>query len=275
MDVNPAVFQHMDKLPAHEGLCAEILLHFRQQPGIIGAFVSGSGAAGKMDRHSDLDLGFICENREMREKIWRQRFHWRLPNWFHRMDADHIKPYFVIYLFEPDIHVDLCFYTREDLPSQAGGPFVLAWDQKALLRGWIRHVNEPYRTPPEWSAVVHEDERFWTWMHYQWSHTNRGEYYDSAMFMSDLRAIIEKWHARLNGSEIFRSRRIEERGDTSFIESMKATFPLPDCESLKNSYLAMIEIHNRQRAEIDKMVKPEWKTSTLAREKITRLVQEL
>lgn len=275
MDVNPQVFQHMEQLPQHEGLCAELLLHFRQMPGIIGAFVSGSGATGKMDRHSDLDLGFICENKEMREKIWRQRFNWKLPNWFHRMDADHIKNYFIIYLFEPDIHVDFCFYTREDLPTQAGGPFVLAWDQRALLRGWIRHVNEPFKTPPEWQHVVHDEERFWTWMHYLWTHTNRGEYYESAMFTADLRGIIEKWHARILGSEIFRPRRLEQRGETAFLQLMQPAFPTAERESLKKSFLAMIEIHNRQRLEIDRLVTPEWKTSPAARDKITKLVHEL
>src|SRR6478672_461017 len=144
MDVNPQVFQHMAQLPQHEALCAEILLYFRQQTGVIGAFIGGSGAIGGMDRFSDLDLGFVCENKEAKEKIWRQRFNWKLPAYFHRMDADHIKPYFMIYLFEPDIHVDFCFYTREDLPQSQGGPYVLAWDRKGLLGGWNRHANEPY-----------------------------------------------------------------------------------------------------------------------------------
>lgn len=275
MDVNPEVFQHLDRLPQHEGLCAELLLYFRQQTGIIGAFVSGSGATGGMDRFSDLDLGFICENKEAREKIWRQRFNWKLNGWFHRMDADHIKPYFVIYLFEPDIHVDLCFYTREDLPNQSGGPFVLAWDSKSLLRGWIRHVNEPYKTPPDWSAVTHEEERFWTWIHYSWSHTARGEYYDAARFIGEIRAILEKWHARLNGSEIFNSRRLEQRGGNAFVESMRDCFPAPDKDSLKRAYQALISIHNRQRFEVEALVRPEWKTLPSAREKITRLVNAM
>jgi hypothetical protein len=142
---------------------------------VIGGFLSGSDATGGMDSYSDLDLGFLCPMMEAKDNIWSQRFDWPLPPWFHRMDADHVKPYFIIYLFEPHIHVDLAFYTPDNLPPQAGGPFILGWDNESKLGQWIEKVNEPYRVKPDWSNVVHEEERFWTWTHYSWCHSGRGE----------------------------------------------------------------------------------------------------
>lgn len=277
MDINPRVFLNMAGLPGHEALCAEILLFFRQQPPVIGAFVSGSAATGGMDEYSDLDLGFICENKEAKEKVWRQRFNWKMPPFYHRMDADHIKSHFVIYLFEPNIHVDFSFYTREDLPHQSAGPIILAWDRKGLLGGWNRYVNEPYKTPPDWAGVVHEEERFWTWTHYCWMHTGRGEYYDAASFFPDIRGLLEKWHARLGGSELFRPRRIEMRtGERGFLDEMSFLFPTPTRESLKTAMGAAIAIADRNRVEIEKAVPGVcWKTTPAAREKITALVSAL
>ena len=43
--------------------------------------------------------------------------------------ADHIKPHFVIYIFEPAIRADISLYLDDELPPAAGGPFVLAWDE--------------------------------------------------------------------------------------------------------------------------------------------------
>jgi hypothetical protein len=93
----------------------------------------GRGASGGMDLHSDLDLGFLGKNHDAKEKIWKNRLKWPLPEWFHRMDADHVKPFFVIYLFEPYIHVDLAFYTMADLPPHAGGPYTIAFDKDDMV----------------------------------------------------------------------------------------------------------------------------------------------
>lgn len=273
--ISPGTYKHMSKLPDHRALCEKILKFFAEDDGIIGAFISGSGAAGSMDFHSDLDLGFLCRANSVKEKIWAQRFNWDLPIWFHRMDADHVKPYFIIYLFEPHIHVDLAFYTEENLPPRAGGPFTLAFDKEARLNQWITDVNQPIQNAPDWSNVVHEEERFWTWTHYSWCHTGRGEYYDDASTFHIMRGILQTWHARLKGSEKFDTRRLEQRGETEFIEKMKPCFPQPNKESMKAALLNLIEIHNQQRLRVDQLIKPQWTTTQAARDKITRLVSEI
>ena len=273
--LNAEVFKHMNSLDVHRKLCFLLLEYFRNSLEIDGAFISGSGAAGGMDRHSDLDLGFLCSSIGAKEKIWSQRFEWPLPAWFHRMDADHVKPYFIIYLFEPEIHVDLAFYTLEDLPSQAGGPFAIAFDKKSQLERWLSEVNKPQKKHADWSNVVHEEERFWTWIHYSWCHTGRGEYYDCASTFGMLRSVIEEWHARLNGAEKFDTRRLEQKGGSEFAKSMHRCFPVPERASLKAALVNLIEIHESQRARVEKIAQPIWKTSDAARDKIKKLISEL
>ncbi len=273
--MNSETFRHMNSLPEHRKLCSDILSFFKDQHGISGAFIGGSGASGGMDFQSDLDLGFLCSSDEAREKIWSKRFDWNLPPWFHRMDADHVKPYFIIYLFEPSIHVDLIFYTNEDLPPQAGGPFTLAFEQGAQLGSWISEVNKPFDKVVDWSNVVHEEERIWTWIHYAWCHIARGEYYDIASDFAFLRRIPHSWFARLNGADQFNARRLEARGEFQFIEKMKLCYPIPDRVSLKTALLNLIEIHNEQRDQINKLIFPPWTTKQAARDKITKLVSEI
>jgi hypothetical protein len=191
------------------------------------------------------------------------------------MDADHVKPYFIIYLFEPHIHVDLCFYTMKSLPTRAGGPFTIAFDLENHLEQWVEEMNQSSPSLPDWSNVVHEEERMWTWIHYAWGHVARGEYYDIASEFGFLRNIPQAWFARLKGSEEFSGRRLEQRGETEFIESMKLCFPGPTLPALRTTLLNLIEVHNTQRARVDLLLYPKWKTTPAAREKITRLVAEM
>lgn len=273
--LNPETFKYMNNLPDHRKLCSDILSYFKEHKGITGAFITGSGASGGMDVHSDLDLGFLCSSDEKREEIWLKRFDWILPSWFHRMDADHVKPYFVIYLFDPSIHVDLVFYTKENLPPQAGGPFTLAFEKEAQLGSWLSEVNKPLNMQVDWSNVVHEEERVWTWIHYAWCHIARGEYYDIASEFAFLRKIPHIWFARLNGADQFNSRRLEARGESLFIEKMTLCYPIPDRVSLKIALLNLIKVHNEQREQVNRIFFPNWKTTQAARDKITKLVSEL
>jgi hypothetical protein len=248
---------------------------FSEQKEISCGFISGSGAAGGMDFYSDLDLGFVCESEEAKEKIWSQRFAWKLPDWFHRMDADHVKLYFIIYLFEPHIHVDLCFYTMANLPPKAGGPYTIAFDPQSQLKSWSEEMNQPIPIKTDWSNVVHEEEQIWTWIHYAWCHAGRGEYYDIAGEFGLLRRVPHSWYARLKGAGTFNSRRLEQRGETDFIESMKLCYPMPSRSSMKAALLNLIAVHNEQRKQVDLLLAPKWKTTQTARDKIARLVEEM
>lgn len=273
--IAPEIFQHMKALPHHIQLCQELLQFFQNQSGITSAFLSGSGVTGGMDFYSDLDLGFVCESAEAKEEIWSQRFEWTLPPWFHRMDADHIKSYFIIYLFEPQVHVDLCFYTPADLPSPMGGPYAIAFDPTSQLKSWLQEANKFLLLQPNWSNVVHEEERVWTWIHYAWCHIGRGEYYNIAAEFAFLRDIPHSWFARLQGADRFNSRRLEQRGELQFIENMKLCYPMPNRPAMKTALLNLIAVHNAQRAQVDRLLAPQWNTTQKARDKITRLVEEL
>lgn len=265
----------MNHLPDHRKLLSELVAFFRSESEVRSGFISGSGVTGGMDLYSDLDLGFLCTNEEEKEKIWQKRLEWSVPAWFHRMDADHIKPDFIIYLFEPHIHVDICLYTPSNLPTQAGAPYAILFDDEKYLDKWIEDANRVDVPKVDWSNVVHEDERFWTWVHYSWGHTSRGEYYDDAVFFSYIRGVLENWQARLDGTPNFVSRRLEMKNKNPLIDKLCGCFPSPDKEGMKKALLLAIEIYNEQWKIINYLLAPKWTTTQNTKDKVTDLVKKI
>jgi len=242
-----------------------ILAHFR--PSAAGAWVSGSVARGGMDEESDVDVGVCFASAAERLAVWEKRLDWEIAPWFHRFDADHVKPFFVIYLFSPKVKADIPLYTFDDLPGPEGGPYVLAWDDTGRLHTWANAASSPDE-PVDWSTAIHEDERFWAWLVYSLQHIRRGELYSIASDFAALRDIVEQWQARLEGRPRFSIRRAEQLGDTSELGKL---FPQPDHASLKQALLKLVALHDRQRAHLDLP----WRTSDEARDRIRRWIEEL
>jgi Nucleotidyltransferase domain len=265
MDVHPAALEHIEHLPEHRRVLEAILTHFR--PTAAGAWVSGSVARGGMDEESDVDVGICFASAEERLTAWEERLSWEIAPWFHRFDADHVKPFFVIYFFTPKVKADIPLHTFDDLPEPEGGPYVLAWDDTGRLGDWAA-ASAPAAEPVDWSTAVHEDERFWAWTVYSLQHIRRGELYSIASEFTALRDIVEQWQARLEGRARFSARRAEQLGDTRDLAEL---FPRPERESLKRALLKLIALHDRQRAQLDLP----WRTSDEARSRIRAWVEQL
>ena len=153
-------------LPNHDLILQAVLDFFYTTPGVAGCFLSGSMATLELDEDSDIDVGVVFQNAEHRESVWQKRWEWKITTWFHRFDADHIKPYFVIYFYEPGIQADINLYIHHDLPPVEGGPYRIVWDHDSMLNTWQRGLSEPSLGNLNWDGVVHEDERFWAWTFY-------------------------------------------------------------------------------------------------------------
>lgn len=263
-------------LPAeHQQLLDTIVRFFKEQPGAVGGSVSGSVASGVADEYSDLDVGVFFADEEAREAAWQARWDWEIAPWFHRFDADHVKPYFVIYLFEPGVKADLPLNLVTDPPLPGGAPFEVLWDTTGEVTRWVEASNAGWQAlPPDWSAATHEEERIWAWIYWCLRHVQRGEYYDVADDFKALRDIVETWHARLSGRGLFDFRRVHER-EPETVSLFADLFPRPERESLKNALRVLIEIHDRQRAEVDGLLGIEWRSSPAGRERIRELVEAI
>jgi hypothetical protein len=269
--VNPAVYEHVAALPDHRRVLEAVLTFFRHDPTAIGAWVSGSAARGDTDEYSDLDIGICYRDESARTGTWSHRWEWPIAAWFHRFDADHVRPFFVIYLFEADqpdgtpVKADIALYLEGELPPPEGGPYRVAWDDAELLGEWASRTAD---RSADWGLAVHEDERFWAWTYYCLQHVRRGEYYEIASELHWLRGIVEAWRARLAGQPEFSPRRAESYYD---VADLAETFPAPNRKALRAALLKLIDLHERQRAAID----ADWTTSPEARERIHSMVEAL
>jgi len=270
----PYNIQSTRHLPDHDRVLQALLKYFAEIPGVTGSYLSGSTATGVMDDDSDLDIGVLFDSPEARDACWEARWDWELPPWFHRMDADHIKPYFVIYIHEPQIKGDINLYISSDLPPYEGGPYQIVWDDTGILTEWQQGLATSQDTLPTWEHAIHEDERFWAWMFYLYNHVHRGEYYHSASEFYALRDILQRWSAKLGGTTHFNSRQLE---DASYADPLLENdlFPKPDQESLKVSMLDAIEVQRSLRQRIKEKVGINWKTTVIAMNKIENLVKSL
>jgi hypothetical protein len=242
---------------------------FRGYAGVVGMYVAGSIASRLADEHSDLDVGVFFADEDARERAWAERWEWDLGPWFHRFDADHVRPYFVIYLLDSDVKVDIPLNTVDYPPTPDGAPYEVLWDDTGDVTRWVDAANSGrFELPPDWSDAPHEEERFWAWIYYSILHMRRGEYYDLAWDFHMLRNIVETWHARLRGESYFRVRRVHP----DVVRELADLFPRPERESLKRALLKLIELHEGQREQIDGV---EWPTLPEGRERIKRYVEEL
>ncbi|MEC9281109.1 MAG: aminoglycoside 6-adenylyltransferase [Bdellovibrionota bacterium] len=273
--MNELAFKNMEELPLHKNLCRFLADFFLNQTGVGGVFLSGSAASGEMDRFSDLDIGIVCLDDDLRENVWANRFRWNFSSWFHRMDADHIKSHFIIYIFEPDIHVDINFYTYNDLPGEFESPYLVVEDKAGKLPAWAKSINRKNEIQADWSRVDHEQARFWVCVHYTWAHCSRGELYDCAVFVKDIRSIIENWFARLNGEAFFNSRKIEKRLGSELSDQMIECFPGLDKTEIKAALLQLISLENIYQKKIEENQQVEWSTTQEAKNRIRKLVEDL
>jgi len=118
-----------------------VVAFFRGYPGVVGMAVSGSIARGVADEHSDLDVVVFFADAESRERAWDERWSWDIAPWFHRFDADHVRPYFVIYLFEPGVKTDLPLLLVSDDPEPGGAPYEVVWDRTGDVTRWVEASN--------------------------------------------------------------------------------------------------------------------------------------
>ncbi|MGZ4380416.1 MAG: nucleotidyltransferase domain-containing protein [Gaiellaceae bacterium] len=252
-------------LPEHERLLAAILSFFRGVPGAVGAFLGGSNARGGMDRHSDLDVGIVFADAAARDAAWARRREWEIAPRLHAYDADHIRPYFAYFLYEPGIVAELPLYTLDEVQeARWGGPYLVVWDETGELEAQLQG--------PAVGAfaedLVKQDEQFWAWTLHGVKQARRGEWYSVATGFFVMRELVEAWDARLHGEPHFDVRRLEQRRDPGRLAEL---FPSPARDDLKRAFGTLIEVHEEQRARLD----AGWTTTEAMRDYVREEVERI
>jgi hypothetical protein len=270
----------LEELNEHYRVYTELETYFKSISTIIGIFLSGSSAIGVMDQFSDVDIGVVFDSAESVDSFWKKRWDWNVPKWFHRFDADHVRDHFIIFLFEPNVKVDIVLYTIDTLPPPEGGPYLLVYAKDPKLNTWEVTSKSKIKTIKsssilELEEIIHDDERIWAWLYYCYLHIARGEYYTIAADFFSLRGIVEKWIAHFKYQSVFRTRRLEFEFLNNDLNELKNLFPQPEKESLIHACENLIKITIKLRNEIEEQLGEIWRTSDNSIAKIKSLFQAL
>ena len=274
----PDLLDSIRHLPDHHRVLGALLATFERMDSISGIFASGSTANRSMDEWSDLDLGIVLQNVDDRSTVWSQRWDWQLEPWFHRFDADHIKPHFVIYLFDPCVKADINLYTPDDLPSWKGAPFEIVYDTAGILEPWVKESNasmdrmkrQPMSMSPE--EIDHDDERIWAWLIYCALHLQRGEYYSILSGFDAIRKVIERWTAYLRQEPGFDVRRLETRWPTDTVVDLSALYTTASHDTIKTLLLHTIRVHLDLRAQLAEKHNIIWTTEKESIDRIQHII---
>ncbi|MFX1366509.1 MAG: nucleotidyltransferase domain-containing protein [Promethearchaeota archaeon] len=260
-------------LPEHYRIYTLLYNSFVSVKSIIGIFLSGSSATGKMDKYSDIDIGIVFDSITALNTFWDERWKWDVPSWFHRFDADHIKKFFVIYFFEPNIKVDIALYFIENLPPFHGAPYYVVYDPNNRLKDWSIITNKKSRENIDnyrmnLADIIHDDERFWAWLFYSYQHIARGEYYKITTEFEALRQIIENWYSYFVYKTSFTTKYFEFSKKDKFLNIMKNLFPIPDKESLLKAFRSLIAVYQDLRELVESEYSIIWKINKKSIDKI-------
>lgn len=142
------------------------------------------------------------------------------------------------------------------------------------MTNWLNQHTEWVPPKPDWSEVVHEDERFWAWALYLSLHIKRGELYGSAREFPMIAGILETWIARLNEKSQFEHRRKE--AEFNNVNSLGTyLFPEPTKSSLKGSVQKLVDEFVNIREIVEERIKPNWRVTEFTIRKVKIYVDSM
>lgn len=142
--------------------------HLLRESRVVACFLAGSYGRRAEDGYSDLDVVLVCSDQFAREQLWRDRKKFvdaSMPYVrFKSFDAEHVRPYFHVVLYENGAKVDFLFTTKDELD-----PTVHHRDVRVLkdAQGWVEghqaRSRQAYEPVPQFSYTELKavDEQFW------------------------------------------------------------------------------------------------------------------
>ena len=233
---------------AHRAFLEYAIPRFRADPRLAGVAAGGSFIGGRLDEHSDLDLVVISPPDAARE-VLRDGLELasRLGPLLTAFVGDHVgEARLLICLYGPPLlHVDLKFYSTDDLAHRVEDPTIL-WDRRGGVRGAMARTTAVY-PPPRFQWM---EDRFWIWMHYTALKIARGELFEAIDALTFVRArvlgplVLDEAGAQPDGV-----RRVEERAP-GVVTLLERTIPSHDRPSCRAALLATVDLYTELRERL-------------------------
>lgn len=154
---------------------------------ILAVAAAGSAITGETDAFSDLDLVIVTKTTIAPEGEKMRAFAARFPGLIAAFTGEHVgERRLLICLYDkPLLHVDFKFLTPDELGGRIENPVIL-FEREGILSEAYAHTPAVHPAPDlQWM-----EDRFWVWVHYAALKIGRGEFYETADFLSFLRGQV-------------------------------------------------------------------------------------
>ena len=231
--------------PAHHTFLTHALPRFRADARLAGVAAGGSFISGRLDEHSDLDL-VVISDADVAAIVLRDgsSIAGTLGSLLAAFIGDHVgEPRLLICLYGPPVlHVDLKFYSIEELAHRVEDPTIL-WDRRGAIRAAMSRSTAAY---PQLRFQWIED-RFWVWMHYTATKIARGELFEAIDAITFVRGrVLGPLVLAEAGVQPSGVRRVEQHAPDR-VAALQATVPSYDRESCRNALAATVGLYSDLR----------------------------
>jgi hypothetical protein len=233
---------HWPAMPAaHHRFLERAIPRFRADARLAGVAAGGSFISGRLDEHSDLDLVVIA-GPGVAAEVLRDgaEIAGTLGPLLAAVVGDHVgERRLLICLYGPPLlHVDLKFYSLEELAHRVEDPTIL-WDRHGAVRVAMAHGTAAY-PPPRFQWI---EDRFWVWMHYTATKIERGELFEAIDAIAFVRArVLGPLALAEAGAQPNGVRRIEQDARER-VASLQATVPAYERDSCQKALAASVALY--------------------------------
>lgn len=221
---------------------------------VIGLAVTGSWLTNELDEFSDVDLILITKEKISTDKDKMIAYAKSIGNFISGFTGEHVEePRVLICLYDnPLLHVDIKFITISEFENRIENPKIL-FDRDNQLQTVLNNSTAKFPFPDyQWI-----EDRFWTWIHYALLKIGRGEYMEAYDFFSFLRMVVFGPLLHIKNKNLPRGvRKVETELQKHDLESLIATIPLYDKQSLLNSLKNAVELYKELKITLydDKII---------------------
>ncbi|MBM9590227.1 aminoglycoside 6-adenylyltransferase [Leptospira sp. 201903075] len=212
---------------------------------ILAVCWAGSAIAGELDKYSDLDIVLVTENHVTFPPDEMKQFANQIGNLLVGFTGEHVgENRLLICLYNsPLLHVDLKFVQIQDFHVRIENPKII-FDRYNQIPTIYKNTDAVWPKPNfQWI-----EDRFWVWIHYVATKLGRGEFFEAIDFLSFLRANVLGPMLHLKYDKNPRGvRKLDFLLSQPDLESLKATLPVYEFNSIFNSIFASIQLYCEMR----------------------------
>ena len=234
--------------PPHRAFLERALPTLRADARLAGVAAGGSFIGGRLDEQSDLDL-VVVAGADRAPAVLRDgaRLARALGPLLSEFVGDHVgEPRLLICLYGPPLlHVDLKFYSLEELAHRVEDPTIL-WDRHGAVRAAMARTPAVYPLPRfQWM-----EDRFWTWVHYTAVKIARGELFEAIDALTFVRArVLGPLLLADAGAQPTGVRRVEGSAPHD-VALLRRTVALHDRDGCRDALNATVDLYTTLRERL-------------------------